>query len=195
MIDYSYKRYYIVFMEIERGTLLNSSQVADYIGLKPTTIRRKALKNAIPHIRIHGRLRFDKQEIDRWLLSNSRGRQAEILVVDDDPGIEQLFRFGLGPYNEFHVTAVSDGVTALGLIANQRFDIMFLDLVMPKISGVDVLGKIREEDKFVPVVIITGNPDSELLRQANEYQPLTIMIKPFTVQQIIQTVRAFVHAK
>lgn len=53
--------------------LLSATQLAEYLNLKPVTIRRKAKSGGIPSIKIGNRLRFDKQQIDKWLLERTQG--------------------------------------------------------------------------------------------------------------------------
>jgi excisionase family DNA binding protein len=170
--------------------LLNTQQLADYLGVKPTTIRRKAAKGEIPHIRIQNRLRFDQQEIDKWLQDNSRGLKTQILVVDDDPIIGQFFTKILEPYKEFQVTVASSGQEALAVFSSQRFDMLFLDLVMPGMDGVEVLKNLRQLSPQIPVAIITGYPDSNLLVKAGQYSPCLSIFKPFTPSQIIGAVKS-----
>jgi excisionase family DNA binding protein len=171
-------------------TLLNTQQLAEYLGITPVTIRRKAAKGEIPHIRIQNRLRFDRHAIDKWLLDNSRGMKTQILVVDDDPIIGQLFAKILAPYNEFQVTLASSGKEAIGIFSSQRFDMVFLDLVMPGMDGTEVMMHLRQISPEIPVVIITGYPDSNLLVKVGQYNPFLSIFKPFTPKQIIGAVKA-----
>jgi excisionase family DNA binding protein len=170
--------------------LLNTQQLAEYLGVKPTTIRRKAAKGEIPHIRIHNRLRFDRHAIDQWLQENSRGIKTQILLVDDDPVIEQLFTKILEPYQEFQVSVASSGEKALAVFSSQKFDMLFLDLVMPGMDGVEVLKRLRQLSPQIPVAIITGYPDSNLLVKAGQYSPCLSIFKPFTPSQIIGAVKS-----
>jgi DNA-binding NtrC family response regulator len=75
------------------------------------------------------------------------------------------------------------------MIGERRFDLIFLDLVMPLLDGAELFGRIRNVDKQVPVVIITGYPDSELLSRAMKYGPFLVMKKPFGSEDILKVVR------
>jgi excisionase family DNA binding protein len=172
--------------------LLNSRQVAEYLNLESVTVRRKALKGEIPATRIGHHFRFDKKEIDMWLLQNRPGRLVHILVIDDEPTIGQLFADSLEKGN-WRVMVTSSSLEALELFGSKHFDLVFLDLVMPDLDGVEVFKRIREAGKNVPVVIITGYPDSDLMNKALGYGPLTVMKKPFTSDDILNTVRSFVE--
>jgi excisionase family DNA binding protein len=177
--------------------LLTTVQIAEYLGLKERTVRKQASLGQIPHLKINNRLRFDIDEIDSWLADHARGKMWHILVIDDEPVIGELFKASLHGSKKFRVTAATCGAEALELIGDKRFDAIFLDLIMPDVNGAELFRRIRNVDKDVPVAIITGYPDSELLVQANQYYPISILIKPFNPEQIQQAARALigVHKK
>ena len=111
-----------------------------------------------------------------------------ILVVDDEPIIGTLLKNSLQPHGH-KVTTALNGHTALGLLNKKRFDLVFLDLVMQVIDGAEVFRRIRAKDKTLPVAIITGYPDSDLMAKALEYGPFVVMKKPFDTMDILETVR------
>ena len=170
--------------------LLSSKEIGEYLNLKQVTVRRKAAKGETPATKIGYHFRFDKREIDAWLLQNRPGRLLHILVIDDEPIIGQLFTDSLKKGN-CQVTVTLSSLEALELIDSRHFDLIFLDLVMPELDGVEVFKRIREADKNVPVAVITGYPDSDLMNKALGYGPLTVMKKPFTDSDIIAVVNSF----
>ena len=174
--------------------LLSAVQLAEYLSLKPVTVRRKAKKGEIPTIRIGNRLRFNKQQIDRWLLHGGHRRPMHILVVDDEPIIGQLFKDGLGKRG-YRTTTTLSSLEALELVANRHFDLIFLDLLIPRPDGAELFRRIKQMDKHVPVVIITGYPDSDTMRRAMEHGPFTVMRKPFTQDDILNTVHSFIKGR
>lgn len=171
--------------------LLSTKKVAEYLDMVPLTVRRKAKSEEIPSIKIGNRLRFDKQQIDRWLLGRSNGRPVQILVVDDEPLVGQLFKDSLNELG-YQVTATLSSIEALELLNTRHFDLIFLDLLIPELDGAELFRRIRQMDKDVPVAIITGYPDSEVMRRAMQHGPFTVIKKPFTGDDIISTVRSFV---
>ncbi|MFC1949371.1 response regulator [Chloroflexota bacterium] len=170
--------------------LLSTDKVADYLDVNPITVRRKAQNGELPSIKIGNRLRFDKQQIDRWLKQMSDGKTMQILVVDDEPLIRKLFKDNLTG-NGHQVTTATSSLKAMKLIGNRHFDLIFLDLIMPEFDGAELLRHIRQSDKTIPVAIITGHPDSKLLNKAMAYGPFTVMKKPFNSKDILATVRSF----
>ncbi|MFC1928918.1 response regulator [Chloroflexota bacterium] len=170
--------------------LLNSKEIGEYLGIKQVTVRRKALKGEIPSIKIGHRLRFDKQQIDKWLQRNSRGKLVDILVVDDEPLVGQLFRDSLNETGYQVITTLSS-IEALELVGNRHFDLIFLDLLMPEIDGAELFRRIRQINKKIPVAIITGYPDSEVMERAMKHGPFMVLKKPFTGDDILNTVQSF----
>ncbi len=172
------------------NTLFSAIQLAEYLNLKPVTIRRKAKKGEIPSIKVGNRIRFDKQQIDRWLLQRSNGRPVHILVVDDEPLVGELFKESLDE-NIYQVMTTLSSLEALELVSNKHFDIIFLDLLMPELDGAELFQRIRQTDNRVPIAIITGYPDSDLMKRAMEYGPFTVMKKPFNSEDILDALCSF----
>jgi len=172
------------------NALITPQELAEMLQLNSATITRKAKRGEIPAIKIGKQFRFDRDQIDKWLTQQTVGRPAYILVIDDEPVIGQLFRDSLDK-NGCRVATASNSLEALELVARQQFDLIFLDLVMPEIDGSELFRNIRKIDKQVPIAIITGYPDSELLIKAKEQGPFIIMIKPITYDDILQAVHTF----
>ena len=172
-------------MTIDR--LLSTKEVAEYIHVKPITVRRKAQSGEIPSIKIGHRLRFDKQEVDRWLQGNTR-RLTQILVIDDEPVVGDLIKNTL-EIGRYQVTIALSSLEALEIIKQKQFGFIFLDLVMPELDGAELFKHIREINKDVPVIIVTGYPDSEVMTRAMAYGPFLVLKKPFIVNDILTAVR------
>ena len=169
--------------------LLSSREVAEYLDLDEVTVRRKAAKGEIPSIKIGKRYRFDKAQIDSWLTKNTVGEAISILVIDDDPIICRLFRDTLERHG-YQVTTSLSSVDALRLVRDNQFNLIFLDLKMPELNGAELFHEIRQLSN-VPVVIITGYPDSDLMEKAMECGPFLVMKKPFDSIDIIGAVQSF----
>jgi len=174
--------------------LLSAKAVAEYLDMKPITIRRKAKTGEIPSIRIGNRLRFDQRTIDRWLLSRATGKPVYILVVDDESAIRELFKESLNKLG-YQVTVTSSGIEALELVSNRHFDMVFLDLVLPDLDGSEVIKHIKTIDNYLPVAVITGYPDSKLMNRAMEYSPFIVIKKPFDSRRIFETINGFIQEK
>ncbi len=171
--------------------LLSVKEVAEYLNVKPVTVRRRTNSGEIPSIRIGNRIRFHKQQIDKWLLERTHGRPVHILVVDDEPLIGELFKDSLDGHR-YQVTTTLSSLEALELIGNKHFDLIFLDLLIPELDGPELFRHIREMNKDIPVAIITGYPDSDLMNRAMKHGPFMVMKKPFNSDDILNAVNSFV---
>lgn len=78
-----------------------------------------------------------------------------ILVIDDEKNIRTLFE---DEFREegFDVIATDDGHEALDLIEKKKVDLITLDIKMPKMDGIEFLGKVREKHKHLPIIICTA---------------------------------------
>jgi excisionase family DNA binding protein len=169
--------------------LMTTEEVAAYLKLRPETVLRKVKAGQIPAIKIGGRFRFDTKQIDEWLSHSSISRK-NILVVDDDPLIGQLFKRTLQRYG-YEVTTALNSYEALELFARRRFDVVFLDLVMPGLDGSELFRRLLEIDGHIPVAIMTGYPDSDLMEKAMEQGPFLVMKKPIADDDILKAVPSF----
>lgn len=165
-------------------------ELAQYLKMNTRTLMWKARKGEIPAIKIGRQFRFDGEQIEKWLSHQKVGGKLYILVVDDDPVVGQLFAESL-EVDGHKVTTTLSSLKALELINNKHFDMIFLDLLMPELDGGELFRRIRQTDKDVPVIIITGYPDSDLMVKAMEYGPFAVMKKPFTGDEILEAVHRY----
>jgi len=113
-------------------------------------------------------------------------RICHILVADDEPHIGRIIKMKLeqGP---FKVTLAYDGQEALDFVnSGEKFDLVLLDLMMPKLSGLDVLRSIRAQDdlKSLPCIILTAGGDAKHERDALELGATQFLTKPFSPKKL-----------
>jgi len=82
-----------------------------------------------------------------------------------------------------------NGRTGLELIAEEIPDLVLLDLMMPDMNGPRFLQELRKTHRTLPVVIVTGHSDSDLMTQAAQFGPLMLLSKPVERVQLEQVVR------
>lgn len=109
-----------------------------------------------------------------------------MLVADDEPHIGRIIKMKLeqGP---FKVSLAYDGEEALGVInGDDPVDLALLDLMMPKLSGLDVLRKVREQEKFksLPCIILTAGGDAKHERDAIALGATQFLTKPFSPKKL-----------
>jgi DNA-binding response OmpR family regulator len=91
-------------------------------------------------------------------------RTATVLVIDDDPAVCDLFATALAGGDREILTATG-GEQALVLAKRFPIAVAVLDLVMPGVDGVETFRRLRALDASLPVIIVTGFPDSRLCRR------------------------------
>jgi CheY-like chemotaxis protein len=109
-----------------------------------------------------------------------------ILVIDDDIAIRESFILALKDTG-YHVGAVESGEEGIKQERNKEYDLIFLDLKMPGINGIEVLREIRKVNKTVPVYIITAFYREyfvELKEAENERLAYELIKKPILKEEI-----------
>jgi len=110
-----------------------------------------------------------------------------VLVVDDEEITRQLLVAALQAPQRQLLTAAS-GEEALEIAKKTDVDLVLLDLIMPGINGVETFRQLHELRPQLPVVIVTGYPDSDLMQKALEIGPFPMINKPVDVNQIQKVV-------
>jgi two-component system response regulator MtrA len=113
---------------------------------------------------------------------------ARILLVEDDPSIREVTAIGLGAAG-FAVTTASDGVEGLERFRADPFDLVLLDVMLPRLDGYEVCRQIRRTST-VPVVMLTARADTMDVVVGLEAGADDYVRKPFEVPELIARVRA-----
>jgi len=172
--------------------LMTVQELADYLRVTKKTIYRLLKQGRIPATKVGHQWRFDRNKIDERLQRNPAGAKATILVVDDEAIIRSLFTDTLEELGH-RVIAVETGFKGLEQVKRQDFDLVFLDLKMPGMVGDDFIGQLKAIKPRLPVTIITGYPDSGMMRRALAQGPFGVMNKPFGEADIMAAVNTFLR--
>jgi len=172
--------------------LMTVSEVADYLRVTKKTIYRLLMRGKIPATKVGNQWRFAQRSIDGWLQRNSVKAKANILVVDDEEVVRLLFKAILEELGHRVITAET-AAKGLELVKQQDFALVFLDLKMPGMDGAELFRQIKTIKPKLPVIIITGYPDSEIMARALTYGPFGIMNKPFGEADIVNAVNSFLR--
>jgi DNA-binding response OmpR family regulator len=113
---------------------------------------------------------------------------ARILLVDDEQSIQTLLTYPLRK-DGFEVVAAHDGREALDRFAEQRFDLVVLDLMLPKIDGVEVCRRLRSRSQ-VPIIMLTAKGDEIDKVVGLEVGADDYITKPFSVREFRSRVKA-----
>jgi len=169
-------------------------EAAAFLGVHEQTIRRLARRGAIPSFKAGRDWRFRKEALLRWEARQQDARRCSVLVDDDEPAVRTglskvVTRLGCT------VRETADGAEGLTLIAREIPDVVLLDLLMPTMNGVEFLAELRKTLPGLPVVIITGYPESDLVARAAPFAPILLLTKPVDPTLLEHTMRSLVADK
>jgi len=125
----------------------------------------------------------------------NRAVGPHVLVVDDEPGIVEVASEALRREG-YEIATAGNGVEAIERIRERIPDVILLDLKMPVMNGPEALREIEKEWGNIPVLILTGYPDSDLVPDILDgHSPATLIAKPFYTDQLLSGVRDLLSAR
>ncbi len=113
---------------------------------------------------------------------------TRILVIDDERSIRNTLKEIL-EYEKFEVDVAEDGFEGLEKIENSHFDVVLCDIKMPKMDGIEVLGKIQERDPDATVVMISGHGSIDTAVEAIKKGAFDFISKPLDLNRLLITIR------
>jgi DNA-binding response OmpR family regulator len=113
---------------------------------------------------------------------------SRILVVDDDQMMRKLLRSVLTKAG-FAATVAKDGIDALKVLRTRRFDLMLLDVWMPRMNGLELLAKLRTRKSSLRVIVMTSDDAPGTLLNAVRQRAFKYLHKPIDAQMLLQEVR------
>lgn len=123
--------------------------------------------------------------------------KKKILIVDDEPAIRDSLRLLLK--SNFEVDVAQDGEEALGKLQGELPDLVLLDVMMPKVDGIEVLRQLQERQISLPVIMLTATNTVRTAVQAMKWGASDFLNKPFDVEEltsiILATLQKFSHTK
>ncbi len=120
--------------------------------------------------------------------------QVRILVVDDEPDNAELFK-SLLTREGYQVTTIQDPTKALDTLKENDFHLVVLDMMMPKLSGTEVLEQIRAFDDDVAVIVATGFPNVETAVASLKFSASDYVKKPVEPTEFVAAVRRTLEKK
>jgi DNA-binding NtrC family response regulator len=120
--------------------------------------------------------------------------KLKVLIVDDESMVRSTMR-QITEHLGLSVKEAEDGKQALAMMASEPFDIVFLDLLLPGMHGLEVLKHIRENHPELVVTIITGHPEVETALESMKLGATDYLVKPFgakEVENIVSEARAII---
>ncbi|MEZ5362644.1 MAG: sigma-54 dependent transcriptional regulator [Bryobacterales bacterium] len=114
----------------------------------------------------------------------SRGR---ILIIDDEEVIRESLE-ALLEFERFQVATAPDGASGLAALGEHAYDLVLLDLMLPDLSGLEVLEKIREEDALTPILMLTAYGSVETAVKAIRLGADNFLTKPWNNDQLVREI-------
>jgi two-component system, OmpR family, alkaline phosphatase synthesis response regulator PhoP len=113
----------------------------------------------------------------------------KILIVDDDPDIAEIIAFALGK-DHHHCITVHGGTNALTLLEREKFDLIILDVMMPRVDGYEVCRRLRSRDNTTPIIMLTAKDSETDKVQGLDLGADDYVTKPFSPRELLARVRA-----
>lgn len=117
-----------------------------------------------------------------------------ILLVEDEVPLAQALVEILKNHG-YQTDAVYDGITGLNYAMDDVYDLVILDIMLPKMSGIDILKNLRAEKRNVPILMLTAKDEIEDKVKGLNYGADDYMTKPFSTQELLARIRALTRRK
>ena len=112
--------------------------------------------------------------------------RPRILVADDEEGIRESLKLILS--GQYEVTFAADGEETLSKLTRERFSLALLDIKMPKLDGLEIMKRLKQQQIQTPVLILTAYQSVELAKEAIKLGARDYLPKPFDREQILEAV-------
>lgn len=173
--------------------LMDIKQVAEYLQMNKMTVYKLAREGRIPAFKVASEWRFRKDLIDKWLMSQLKGKTMvenleiepkletgkTVLIVDDEEVIRDFFAHTL---LEYRIITAASGEEAIDMVKKDRPDLVLLDIKMPGIDGIETLRRIKEIDRGIVVIMLSAHGTLETNLEAARLGAYTSIAKPFDLE-------------
>ena len=120
--------------------------------------------------------------------------EIKILIVDDDRDICEYVQMLLEQHN-YRVDALTDPTKVIDTLRTQHYHMVILDLMMPKLSGIELLNQIRDMDDDVAIVVFTAHPSVDSAVASLQQNVSDYVQKPFDVDEFAQKIERILRKK
>ncbi|GAA1666615.1 DNA-binding response regulator [Mycolicibacterium murale] len=129
---------------------------------------------------------------ERVVMRRADGNPITVLVVDDETVLAEMVSMALR-YEGWNITTAADGAAAVSAARANRPDVVVLDVMLPDMSGLEVLRKLREQNPQLPVLLLTAKDALEdriagLTAGGDDY-----VTKPFSIEEVVLRLRALLR--
>ena len=124
-------------------------------------------------------------------------KDAKIMMIDDEPSTIEILQLFLEDSGYKHFIKTSDSAAAFGVVLKERPDVVLLDLMMPQVSGFEILIQLRADKllKHIPVIVLTSSTDANTKLKALELGANDFLAKPVDASELALRLRNTLAAK
>jgi len=115
---------------------------------------------------------------------------AKILIIDDEKRIIKVVTSRLEA-NGYEVISATDGIEGIEKAKSEKPDLVLLDIMMPGMTGYDIIDRLKEEDvtRFIPVIMVTGQEKIEhVSKSMSGHGAVDFIFKPFTADELLNKI-------
>jgi CheY-like chemotaxis protein len=184
---------HVIFENLEKGIVLNENNGYLDLGLGLTTVNNllKVLKSKL-HLRSvlnRGTEFYFELKLQKVAVSNVEDeieyenkvydfKNLSILIVDDN-AVNGLLTQKILERQQIQTKVVLSGFSALDIIEKQKFDLILMDMFMPKLNGLETIQKIRENNNNIPIILLTAMEISDAYSKVVNTKISGVISKPF----------------
>ncbi len=114
-------------------------------------------------------------------------KSVKILLIDDEEEFVTTLAQRL-EYRDYKAKTAPDGQSGINMLANEAFDIVILDLMMPGLSGIDTLKQIRSNNHDIPVILLTGHGSTKAGIEGMRLGAFDYLMKPLDINDLINKI-------
>jgi DNA-binding NtrC family response regulator len=123
------------------------------------------------------------------------GQRFQVLIADDEIALTELLREELQELGQYEVKLAYDGAEAINLIRKSLYDVVLLDMKMPRVDGTEVLRFIQEHSPSSQVIILSQYADLKMAVESTKLGAYEVLSKPYDFDQVEQTIRRAIERK
>ena len=123
------------------------------------------------------------------------GQRYQVLIVDDEIALTELIREELEELGTYEVTLAYDGAEGINYIQKSLYDVVLLDMKMPRVDGSEVLRFIQEHSPSSQVIILSQYADLKMAVETTKLGAYEVLSKPYDFDQVEQTIRRAIERK
>ncbi len=123
--------------------------------------------------------------------------KGKILIIDDESDVRDVLKFHLSEQN-YQVIEAENGQEGIGLLKSEdnltNVGVILCDIRMPKVNGIECIQYIRQEAPGIPIVVVTGFPDTQMAVNLLNEGVKEYLVKPVEKEKLVATVERLVAA-